>query len=388
MAGFRPVTIRENGAAHWAIRLAFLAAVAAYAVYIPTKTATGTVGQFTDAFLLIIPAMSLNLVLGYTGLVSLGHSAFFGIGAYTTAILVQDHGWGHGWTFYAAAAVAFVVGCVVALPALRIKGTYLALVTLAVGVLFPTLVRWKKLEWLTGGSSGFDGVRYDELPDLPLLGELKGRDGRAVFMYWLGLLLVVIVFLVCRGIVRSRVGRALIAVRDNETAAAVMGVNLAATKTLVFGFSAATCALAGSLSTARTGVVTPETTYLTLLGSIVFLLVMVVGGPASLWGPILGGLLYMWIDTTTRESSASGEGFIGWLFGWADTSPATMILGVALIVLMFVAPYGLVGLLRRVGARFVRIVPAPVVAMSASDGPQVASAAERQPAATSGGEEP
>jgi len=361
-------TIRENGAAHWAIRLVFFALVVLAAIWVPTSTAPGTIGQVTDAFMLIIPAMSLNLVLGYTGLVSLGHSAFFGVGAYTTAILVADHGWGHGWTFYVAFAVAFVVGCLVALPALRIKGTYLALVTLAVAVLFPTLVRWKKLEWLTGGSSGFDGVRYDELPEWPLLGELKGREGRAIFLYWLALILVVVVYLVCRGIVRSRVGRALVAVRDNETAAAVMGVNLAATKTLVFGFSAATCALAGSLSTARTGVVTPDTTYLTLLGSIVFLLVMVVGGPASLWGPILGGLLYVWIDNQTRDAATEGTGIVGWLFGWADTSPATMILGVALIVLMFVAPFGLVGLLKQLGRRIVRIVPTPV-ASAATPGP-------------------
>lgn len=353
--------IPENGAGHWALRSTGFALIVAIAIYIPTRMSTSSVGRFNEAFILIIAAMALNLVLGYTGLISIGHSAFYGIGAYTTAILVHRYGWGHGKTFFAAAAIAFVVGCLLALPALRIKGIYLALVTLAFAVLFPTMMRWKKLEWLTGGAKGIDSVKYDELPTLWFLGELKGRDGRAVFAYWLALLVLVISYLVCRGIVKSRMGRAMVAIRDNETAAAVMGVSLARTKTLAFGISAAVCSLAGCLSTSRTGVVTPETIYLTLLGSIVFLLVMVVGGAGTLAGPIVGGLLYVWLDSYTREQGEKNEGIVGWLFGWADTSPATMILAGVLILLMFIAPFGLVGLFKRLSRKLVVVVPAPVI---------------------------
>lgn len=352
--------IPENGAGHWALRLVGFALIVMAAIYVPTQMSTGTIGKFNEAFILIIAAMALNLVLGYTGLISIGHSAFYGIGAYTTGILVQRYGWGHGMTFFAAAAIAFAFGCLLALPALRIKGIYLALVTLAVAVLFPTLMRWKKLEWLTGGAKGIDSVKYDELPELWLLGELKGREGRAVFAYWLALLVLVISYLVCRGIVKSRMGRAMVAIRDNETAAAVMGVNLATTKTLAFGISAGVCALAGCLSTSRTGVVTPDSIYLTLLGSIVFLLVMVVGGAGTLAGPIVGGLLYVFLDNYTREQGEANEGIVELLFGWADTSPATMILAFALILLMFVAPFGLVGLFRRLCRKLVVVVPAPV----------------------------
>ena len=333
--------IRENSPAHWVLRVVGLALIVLVVVYFPTRSDTARIGQLADAFVLIIAAMSLNLVFGFTGQISIGHSAFFGVGAYATAILVKDHGWSPGYTFYAGAAVAFVVGCLVALPALRIKGIYLALVTLAVAVLFPTLVKWKKLEWLTDGSEGIDSVRYEKIPTWPLIGELKGREGRAVFAYWLAFVVLVVGYLVCRGIVKSRVGRALVAIRDNETAAAVMGVNLAATKTLVFGVSAALCATAGSLSTLRTGVATPDGQYVTLLGSIIFLLVMVVGGAGTLAGPIVGGLAYVWLDNTTRDAGASGKGVIGWLFGWSDQSPATLILAIVLIVLMFVAPYGI-----------------------------------------------
>jgi len=252
-----------------------------------------------------------------------------------------------------------VVGCVVALPALRIRGIYLALVTLAVAVLFPTLVKWKKLAWLTEGAKGIDSVRYEEVPVWPILGELKGREGRAVFMFWLAIIVVVVTYLVCRGIVKSRFGRALVAIRDNETAAAVMGVNLTTTKVLVFCVSAALCSLAGVLSTLKSGVVTPEGQYVTLLGSIVFLLVMVVGGAGTLWGPIVGGLVYVWLDSTTRDISTDTDGILGAIFGWADQSPATLILGVALVLIMFLAPYGLVGLFKRIWRKIVTIVPKP-----------------------------
>jgi branched-chain amino acid transport system permease protein len=349
--------IKEGSLQHWAIRIVGFALLALIVVYIPTQSETARIGQFASAFTLIIAAMSLNMVLGFTGQISLGHSAFFGIGGYTAAILIRDHGWSPGYTFYAAAVIAFIVGCLIGLPVLRIRGAYLALVTLAVAVLFPTLLRWKKLEWLTDGAKGIDSVKYDELPVWPILGELKGRDGRAVFSYWLGLLVLVIVYLVCRGLIRSRVGRSLIAIRDNETAAAVMGVNVTRTKVLIFGISASMCALAGVLATLNSGVVTPDGQYVTLLGSIIFLLIMVVGGAGTLSGPIIGGLVYVWLDNTTRGIGTDSSGVLGFIFGWTDQSPATLILGLALIVIMLFAPIGLVGLIRKITRRIVTVTP-------------------------------
>jgi branched-chain amino acid transport system permease protein len=349
--------IKEGSLQHWAIRIVGFALLALLVIYIPTQSETARIGQFASAFTLIIAAMSLNMVLGFTGQISLGHSAFFGIGGYTAAILIRDHGWSPGYTFYAAAVIAFVVGCLIGLPVLRIRGAYLALVTLAVAVLFPTLLRWKKLEWLTDGAKGIDSVKYDDLPVWPILGELKGRDGRAVFSYWLGLLVLVIVYLVCRGLIRSRVGRSLIAIRDNETAAAVMGVNVTRTKVLIFGISASMCALAGVLATLNSGVVTPDGQFVTLLGSIIFLLIMVVGGAGTLSGPIIGGLVYVWLDNTTRGIGTDSSGVLGFVFGWTDQSPATLILGLALIVIMLFAPTGLMGLLRKLMRRIMTIIP-------------------------------
>ena len=345
------VTIKRNSPQHIAIRVLGVLLVVVAVLWVPTKMTTGNIDSMTNALALVIAASALNLVIGYTGLISIGHSAFFGIGSYATGVLVSKYGWGHGWSMIFGALLAFVFGFIVALPALRIKGIYLALVTLAVAVLFPTMMKWPKLEWLTNGARGISGIRYEELPSLPFLGELKGRDDRTVFFYWYAIMLVIITVLVCRGIVKSRMGRALIAIRDNEIGAEVMGVNLATTKTIVFGVSAALTSLAGSLSVARTGVVTADGANLTLIGSIVFLVVMVVGGAATITGPIIGALVYVWVDNYTRTASASGEGLIGWLFDWSAVSPASIILSVALIVLMFVAPDGVFGLVRRLVRR-------------------------------------
>ena len=137
-------------------------------------------------------------------------------------------------------------------------------------------------------------MTYDEHPERGRSSASSaGREGRAVFIYWLAVLLLVISYLVARGLVKSRVGRSLVAIRDNETAAAVMGVPRARTKTVVFGISAAMCAIAGSLSTIRLNLASPDIRNITLIGSITFLLIMVLGGAATLWGPIVGALAYV-----------------------------------------------------------------------------------------------
>lgn len=362
------VVIRQNSPAHWALRIAGLALLTLLVVWVPTKMSNQRIDLATDMLIYSAAAISLNLVLGYTGQISIGQSAFFGIGVYTTAIMVADHGISPLLTIVVGVVLAFVAGCLVAMPALRFKGVYLALITLALAVLFPQLIKWNKLEWLTNGTRGIDGATYKGAMDWPILGELRGED-KKVFFYWLGVIVVILAFLVCRGIVRSRVGRSLIAIRDNETAAAVMGVNLAVTKTLMFGVSAAIAAAAGSVLVLRTGVATAETQNLTLFGAIVFLLIMFLGGAASLWGPIVGAVAYVLLDYNTRTAGANEEGPIGWLFGWTKQSPATMILAAAIIVVVFVAPHGIVGLLKQVTSKLVAVRPAPIGPAAATPSP-------------------
>ncbi len=352
--------IHQNSAGHWALRLGWFAATALLILYIPTRTEVGTIGDMTLAFEMATAAMALNLVMGYGGMVSLGFSAYFGLGGYTMAVLVDHYGWSQGWTLYMAAILGFVVGCLTSLPALRLKGVYLALTSIGLAVLFPQLVKWQKLEWLTGGARGIDDLQYDDIPEWPILGELDGRRGRAVFMFWLAVIVMALSYLVCRGIVKSRVGRSLIAVRDNETAAAVMGVNLARTKTVVYGLAAAMTATAGALFGIGLNGVNPDSVRLfTLVGSITFVVVMVIGGGATLWGPLIGAVLYVIVDNRTREWGADSDGIVGVLFGWLNSSPATFILAVLLLVMMFVAPFGVVGLLKRLAAKVAVIVPSP-----------------------------
>ena len=354
-----PVKVHWGSPAHWAIRLLWVAATIALIVYIPTRAQPSTISDMTTALELATVAMALNLVMGFGGLISLGHSAYFGLGAYTMAVLVDHYGWTQGWTLYIAAVVGFVVGCLTSLPALRLKGVYLALTSIALAVLFPQLVKWRKLEWLTDGARGIDDLQYDDIPEWPILGELDGRRGRAVWMYWLAVIIAVVSYLICRGVVKSRVGRSLVAIRDNETAAAVMGVNRARTQTIVYGLSAAMTAVAGALFGIGLNGVNPDLRYFTLIGSITFVVIMVIGGGATLWGPIVGAFVYVLVENRTREWGAESSGIIGVLFGWLNSSPATFILAVALLVLMFVAPFGIVGLLKRLAAKALVVVPRP-----------------------------
>ncbi len=188
-----PLKVHWGSAWHWAIRLVWVAATIAFVLYIPTRTQSSTINDMTiGARAGVAVAMALNLVMGYGGIVSLGHSFYFGLGAYTMAVLVDHYGWTQGWTLYVAAVIGFVAGCVTSLPALRLKGVYLALTSIGLAVLFPQLVKWQKLEWLTDGARGIDDLQYDEIPEWPILGELDGRRGRAVWMYWLAVIIVVL----------------------------------------------------------------------------------------------------------------------------------------------------------------------------------------------------
>jgi branched-chain amino acid transport system permease protein len=364
----KPIAIRSGSPASWAIRLVVTAMLVYLAFWIPTSASNGVIDTCITALTLMAAAMALNLLLGYTGQISIGHSAFFGIGAYATGILVSRYGWSPFHTFAVAFVVAFVVGALVSLPALRIKGVYLALVTLALALVFPQMVKWPKLVWLTGGARGLDNTGFKFTKDNPTYeifgwnpwGSLRGENVKP-FHYWIAMAIVVFVYLACRGVVKSRAGRSLVAIRDNETAAAVMGVNLAGTKALAFGLSAALCSLPGSLSAIRTGNVTPDSTNLTVQGSITFLIVMVVGGAGSLWGPIIGSVLFVFITERTGDWSDPDAipGLIRPLFSWSSTSPGSGIFAIILIVLMFVAPFGIVGMWRRFQARFVTVVPRP-----------------------------
>jgi branched-chain amino acid transport system permease protein len=354
---FQPARIDQGSPAHWVLRIAGCLIVA-YLALSPffRDLKPNEYGQLADIAILALAALSLNLLIGYTGQISIGHSAFFGLGGYTTAILMNTHGWSPGWTLPASALICFVVGALVGIPALRLTGVYLSLVTLALAQLFPALVR--KFDDLTGGSRGISNLRYDP-PSWTGL-DAKDRADRTMWLYIVALFLLVVGYIVVRNLVKSRVGRAMVAVRDNTTAAAVMGVHVAVVKTVVFGISASLAGLAGSAFVLRQTQATPDNLNYTILGAIIFLVIMVIGGTASLLGPVVGAFVYYRVDEFTRDlpSKSYLPGFVqDFLEGRANL--ATVVFATLLVLLMFVAPFGIVGFAKRVARRFVLIVPRP-----------------------------
>lgn len=351
-----PIRIQQNSPQHLALR-AIGVLLLAYVILSPLTQdlKANEYGRLTDMAVLALGALALNLLIGFTGQISIGHSAFFGLGAYTTAILMDTHGWSPGTTIPVAAVLCFVVGVLVGIPALRLTGVYLSLVTLALAQIFPALVR--KFDELTGGSRGIGGLRYDP-PSWTGLED--GRVDRGKWLYIVALVMLAIGYVVMRNLVKSRIGRAMVAVRDNTTAASVMGVHVAVVKTVVFGISASLAGVAGCVFALRQTQVTPDNVLFTILGAILLLVIMVVGGTASLLGPLVGAVVYYRVDEFTRDlpnKDYMPDGIISFLEGRPNL--ATIVFATLLILLMFIAPFGIVGFVKRLARRVVIALPRP-----------------------------
>lgn len=303
--------------------LALWALVFVIALAIPFFLESFRVSQFTLALSYAVAVLGLNILLGYSGQISLGHGAFFALGAYVTAILVAKSGWPHLLTLPAAAAVCFAAGFAVGIPALRLHGLYLALVTLGISVAFPQLV--KRFEGLTEGTQGLSVAQ----PQAPSFLDWLADDQ---FLYLLNLAIAVVMFVLAYGLVRGKVGRALTAVRDNEIAAKTFGVDLARHKTQTFAISAAYAGVAGSMFAFSVGFVAPESFGFTL--SFQFLAAVVVGGLATVGGAIFGALFIEFVPVYAAD---------------VNEALASVIYGAVLILFMYVLPGGVMGLLRRIG---------------------------------------
>lgn len=307
------------------VRLGLAVILLALAVALPQLYGQTTTKLVAQAFYLAVAAMGLNLLTGYNGQVSIGHGAFFGLGAYTSALLVANHGWNFYATLPVVAVVAAVLGAAVGFPALRVKGLYLALITLGLAALGPLFVTR-----FVHGSGGTTLVQPPLLrtPNwVPL--SIVPQGGDDIWRYYVCLALVVLLFVLTRNLVRSRVGRAMIAIRDREVAAEAVGVNLAGVKVGTFAVSAAYAGLAGAMSVIVEGLA-QSTQQIFFQNSITFLLAVVVGGAATLAGPLVGAFVITFLQKYIGDHSSNQV-----------LSPA--IFGGALIVLMYVLPDGIVG---------------------------------------------
>jgi branched-chain amino acid transport system permease protein len=307
--------------------------LAAAALYAPFYFQPSMNRVLSQAIYIAIAAMGLNLLTGFNGQVSIGHGAFYGVGAFTSAILMIDHGWTFEPTIVVAALLTAALGILVGVPALRVRGLYLALVTLGLAVLFP-LVTQKYVD----GSGGVPLLR----PSRREFGSLIDGLADDQWAYLLSLAIMVVLFLLAWNLVRGRVGRAMIAVRDQEIAASTVGVNLAATKVGTFAISAAYAGIAGSLSVMVDRLADGTSAILYFQRSIEFLVAMTIGGAATILGPAVGALVLVMLRRNTQDLIEGKE----------ILAPA--LFGASLILIVFVLPEGLVGGVRRLLARLGR----------------------------------
>lgn len=302
--------------------------------------------------------LGLNLLLGYSGQISIGHSAFVGIGAYTTIILVADHHWSYFAALPAAFLMSFIVGCIVGLPALRIKGLYLVVVTFAMAIAFPTVI--VKYESLTGGSNG-KGAKGTLEPPAWTPFDPARREDPIIYRYFVLLIVAAVMFLLARNMIKSRAGRALIAQRDNPLAAAINGVAVPVNKVIVFGLSAAYGGVAGWMLMVAQPFASDIPFGAAL--SITMIIGLVMGGAATVSGAIPGAVIVVIVQFLLEHLTSLeklGPFSLKWLSLRSGKGGIVgMVFGVLLLVFVFVMPGGVIDGLRRIRARFVQIEPNP-----------------------------
>ena len=296
--------------------------------------------QLTQVAAYALALLGLNLVMGYGGQISLGHGAFYAVGAYVTAILMTTWNVPYWATLPASAVICAVMGFLVGWPALRLKGPYLALVTLALATAVPQILKHKALEGWTGGVQGVVVTKPDAPFGLPL--------SQDQWLYLFALLVAAAGFVLTWNLVRGRVGRAIVAVRDQALAAEAMGVDVALLKTRTFALSAMLTGIAGSIGALAVEFVSPDSFSVFL--SIALFVGSVVGGAASLVGAVAGAAFVVFVPTLASGVSKAAPG---------------VAYGAILILCLYVMPSGVAGLLRRG-----RAVLAGMVARSKKKGTQ------------------
>jgi branched-chain amino acid transport system permease protein len=316
LSGAAPVrTTRRN----W-IGIAIILAVACA---LPFFVGNYRVFQLTLVLVYSIALLGLNLLTGYNGQISLGHGAFYAIGAYTAAILMDKAGMPYWMTIPIAGFVCLVVGFLFGLPALRLEGLYLALATFALAIAMPQILKHKSLEHWTGGVQGIVILK----PDPPEWLKISQDQ----WLYFFTLAWVVLLFFVAWNLLRGRIGRAMVAIRDQPVAAQAMGVNTALYKSLTFGVSALYTGVAGALGAIAIQFVAPDSFALFL--SLTLVIGVVIGGLASISGAIYGALFIQFIPNVADQISKAAP--------WA-------IFGAFLIAFMYVMPTGVAGFVRMV----------------------------------------
>jgi branched-chain amino acid transport system permease protein len=313
--------------AQW--RVILLGAGLIIAAVIPFVLKNFHIFQITLAIIYAIAILGLNLLTGFNGQFSLGHSAFYAIGAYTAAIMMENLGISYVWTIPAAAIVCFVFGFLFGLPALRLEGIYLALATFALAIAIPQALKSTVVEHWTGGVQGIVIIKPDAPFGLPLNSDQ--------WLYVLTVVVAIIMYVCAVNLVNSRTGRALIAIRDHPVAASAMGINVSLYKSLTFGVSALYTGVAGALGAIAIAFVAPDS--FTFVLAVALFVGLVVGGVASIPGTLIGGLFVLFIPNIAESVS---KGLAGAVYG------------VILLLVIYLMPTGFAGLMRLITAKLMQ----------------------------------
>ncbi|MEY9251031.1 branched-chain amino acid transport system permease protein [Bradyrhizobium ottawaense] len=289
--------------------------VLAALLIVPMFVKNFVIFQMTMLLIYGLAVLALNILTGGSGQFSLGQSAFYAVGAYTSAVLMEHANINYALTIPISAVVCFGFGYLFGKPALRLSGVYLALATFALATAMPQLLKLNFLEHWTGGVQGLVVTKPDAPFGLPM--------SQDTWLYYFTLIVTIAIYMLSVNLLRSRSGRAFMAIRDNEIAASSMGVNVALYKTLAFGVSAAITGIAGSLGAIAVQFVAPDSYTITL--AISLFLGMVVGGVGWLPGSFVGAAFIIFVPNMAESIS---KGLSGAVFG------------VLLFLVIYLVPHG------------------------------------------------
>jgi branched-chain amino acid transport system permease protein len=308
---------------HWAFFIGFLLLVFTAPLYLGNYW----LGVFNLIGITIITVTGLNILLGYCGQLSIGHAGFMAVGAYTTGILTGSLGWPFLLGLLCAGLTAGMIGIIFGLPSVRVKGFYLAITTIAAQF----IIIWVINHWsVTGGFVGMD------VPRASIFGFVFRSQAS---QFYLIMVIVALCIFVAKNLVRGRVGRAFIAVRDNDLAAEVMGINLLYYKLLAFFIGCFLAGIAGALYAHWTGFLNGEN--FTLTDSILYIGMAIIGGVGTTIGPILGVVVIRLLQQLITYLSPFIENAIPALSTGFTTGLGPMVFGLAIILFLILEPRGL-----------------------------------------------
>lgn len=309
---------------HWALMCIFLAILFTAPLYLENYW----LGIVNLIGITIVAATGLNILTGYCGQLSIGHAGFMAVGAYTSAILTTRFGVPFPLALISAGLTAGLIGVIFGIPSLRVKGFYLAISTIAAQL----IILWVINHW-TEMTGGFNGMSVPHMS----IGSFKLRSESSQF-YFIMVVVVLTVFL-AKNIARTRVGRAFIAIRDNDLAAEVMGINLFRYKLLAFFIGCFFAGIAGSLLAHWTRFVSTEN--FTFTNSILYVGMIIIGGLSTTLGPILGTIFIRMLDVIVSHISPALQSVFPPSAGAFTTGIAPLLFGLVIILFLIFEPRGL-----------------------------------------------